>query len=67
MSEDLTEREEQVIRLVAQGWTNKAKARELEISPDRVKAIVHQISVKLEAENRTEASVRRAQGHEQRG
>jgi len=55
MPEHLTEREEQVISLVAHGLANKAIARELGISPDRVKAIVHQICVKLDAENRTEA------------
>jgi DNA-binding NarL/FixJ family response regulator len=58
MEQHLTKREEQVIVLVARGLANKAIAGELGISPDRVKTIVHQICVKLGAENRTDAGVK---------
>lgn len=58
-SEALTEREAEVLRALARGWTNREIARELGITERTVKFHVGAILAKLDAGNRTEA-VRRA-------
>ena len=55
--ESLTDRERGVLDLVADGLTNKAIARQLEISPSTVKAHVERVLVKLGAADRTQAAV----------
>ena len=57
--EALTDREVQVLELLAEGLPNKAIARRLSISDQTVKFHVSSISAKLGAANRTDA-VRRA-------
>lgn len=54
---DLTAREAQVLRHVAQGLTNKEVGRELGISPETVKDRLRSIMVKTNTQTRTEASV----------
>jgi two-component system nitrate/nitrite response regulator NarL len=56
--EDLTAREMEVLQLVAEGLSNKAIARELEISEHTVKFHVNAILGKLGAQSRTDAVVR---------
>jgi NarL family two-component system response regulator LiaR len=53
----LTEREKEVLQLVAQGLSNKAIARALHLSPGTVKVHVSNILSKLEVSSRTEACV----------
>ena len=53
----LTEREQEVLQLVAEGLTNKAIAGELQISDHTVKFHVNSIMTKLGAQSRTEAVV----------
>jgi len=53
----LTERERNVLELVADGLTNKAIARRLDISPSTVKAHVERVLAKLGAADRTQAAV----------
>jgi DNA-binding NarL/FixJ family response regulator len=53
----LSEREKQVLRLVARGKDNDAIARELFISPHTVKNHISSILAKLEVSNRIEAAV----------
>ena len=53
----LTAREQDVLALVAQGQTNKAIARVLEISPATVKVHVERIISKLGVADRTQAAV----------
>jgi two-component system nitrate/nitrite response regulator NarL len=55
--EELTPRELQVLRLMAEGQSNKAIARELGISEHTVKFHVNAILGKLNAQSRTEAVV----------
>lgn len=57
----LTERERQVLDLVAEGLTNKSIARSLSISPATVKAHVERIIAKLGVADRTQAAVMAAQ------
>lgn len=57
--EPLTEREVQVLELVAEGLSNKAIAERLGISDQTIKAHVASIAGKLGTHNRT-ATVRRA-------
>lgn len=57
LSQTLTERELDVVRLVAQGLTNKEIARQLSISPATVKAHVERIIGKLGVADRTQAAV----------
>jgi DNA-binding NarL/FixJ family response regulator len=52
---ELTEREQQVMRLVLSGHSNKLIARELEISPSTVKVHVHAVFRKLGVHNRVAA------------
>lgn len=56
--EDLTPRETEVLQLMAQGLTNKAIARALNISPNTVKFHINAILFKLDAQSRTDAVVR---------
>jgi DNA-binding NarL/FixJ family response regulator len=58
--EPLTERELDVLRLMAEGFTNRAIAVELEISEFTVKSHVNAILRKLGAQSRTDAAVRAA-------
>lgn len=53
----LTEREVQILRLIADGKENSAIARELYISPKTVKNHVASILGKLEIDNRVQAAV----------
>jgi NarL family two-component system response regulator LiaR len=53
----LTERERDVIALLAEGWSNKQIARELSISETTVKGHVANILGKLELVDRTQAAV----------
>ena len=53
----LTEREQEVLQLVAEGLTNKAIAGQLHISDHTVKFHVNSIMTKLGAQSRTEAVV----------
>lgn len=52
-----TQREEQVLQLMAEGFTNKAIAQQLGISQHTVKFHVNSILSKLNAQSRTEAVV----------
>ena len=54
-TEDLTQREIELLQLVARGLSNKALAHELSISENTVKYHLRKILQKLGAQNRTEA------------
>lgn len=54
----LSEREAEVLTLLAQGNTNAVIARELYLSPETVKTYVKRIYAKLGVKNRAEAAVR---------
>ncbi len=56
--ETLTRREVEVLRLIAQGLSNRAIAERLVISEGTVKSHVHRILRKLDVASRTEAAVR---------
>jgi LuxR family transcriptional regulator, maltose regulon positive regulatory protein len=56
MTEPLTGRELEVLRLIAAGWSNQRIARELFVSLDTVKKHVTHVLGKLGAANRTEAA-----------
>jgi DNA-binding NarL/FixJ family response regulator len=58
--EALTERELEVLRLIAQGQNNKTIAQTLFLSEGRVRNIVSEILGKLQANDRTEALVKAA-------
>jgi len=53
--ETLTERESEVMRLLAKGMANKEIGRDLHISEDTVKTHVSRILAKLGAHSRTQA------------
>jgi NarL family two-component system response regulator LiaR len=55
MSESLTEREMEVLRLLAQGQSNKDIARQLQVVEDTVKTHVRHILAKLGVQSRTQA------------
>jgi NarL family two-component system response regulator LiaR len=55
MYEALTEREAEVLRLLAQGLSNKQIARTLQITEDTVKTHVGHIFAKLDVQSRTQA------------
>ena len=57
ISDVLTERELEVVELVAEGLTNKEIARRLEISPATVKVHVERLISKLGVADRTQAAV----------
>lgn len=54
----LSEREREILRLIARGLSNKAIARTLGISPSTVKTHVESLLAKLQASDRTEAAVK---------
>ncbi len=54
----LTAREIEVLRLMAQGQTNRQIARNLTVSPGTVRVHVQHIIAKLEVSDRTQAAVR---------
>ncbi|MEA3440930.1 MAG: response regulator transcription factor [Chloroflexota bacterium] len=56
LGHDLTEREREVLSLLANGKTNKEIAEELTLSPTTVRGHVSNILSKLGASNRTEAT-----------
>lgn len=58
LAEPLTRREREILRLLAQGLTNREIAEELTIVVGTVKAHNHNIYGKLDVNNRTEAVVR---------
>jgi two-component system, NarL family, nitrate/nitrite response regulator NarL len=58
VSERLTNRQMEVLRLMAQGKSNKEIARELDLAPSTVKTHLSQIMICLGAANRTDASVK---------
>lgn len=58
ISERLTSRQMDVLRLVAQGKSNKEIARDLDLAPSTVKTHLSQIIICLGAANRTDASVK---------
>ncbi len=53
---ELTEQEEQIIKLASQGACNNEIAGALYVSPDTVKAHMREILRKLNADNRTHAT-----------
>ena len=53
--DELTERESEVLRLLAQGYANKTIARTLYISEDTVKTHIRHILGKLNVQSRTQA------------
>ena len=55
---DLSTREKEVLRLVAEGKDNATIAKELFISPYTVKNHISNILLKLQVENRIQAAVR---------
>ena len=55
--EDLTAREEEILRLVATGMSNKEVARELDLQEKTVKHYMTAILGKLQAKNRVEAAI----------
>jgi LuxR family maltose regulon positive regulatory protein len=59
--EPLTERELEVLRLIAQGMTNREIARQLVVATGTVKAHTANIYGKLDVRNRTEAVARARQ------
>lgn len=52
---ELSDRETQILRLVAQGWTNRQIGASLYISPDTVKTHLVHAFLKLGAPDRTSA------------
>ncbi len=54
----LTAREIEVLRLIAQGQTNRQIAKNLTVSPGTVRVHVQHIIAKLEVSDRTQAAVR---------
>lgn len=58
MMRELTDREQQVLRLVAKGMTNKEVAVELDVSVGTIRQNMYAAMSKLEAANRIEAVVK---------
>jgi DNA-binding NarL/FixJ family response regulator len=61
LSEPLTDREIEVLRLLAVGKTNRQVAQELLISLSTVKTYVQRLNIKLGVSDRTQAAVRAAE------
>jgi LuxR family transcriptional regulator, maltose regulon positive regulatory protein len=57
-NEPLSERELEVLRLIAEGLSNKAIAKRLELAPSTVKWYVNELFGKLEVRSRTQAIAR---------
>ncbi len=57
-NEPLSERELEVLRLIAEGLSNKAIAKRLELAPSTVKWYVNELFGKLEVSSRTQAMAR---------
>ena len=51
----LTDREQQVLHLIAQGYTNKQISRQLSISEATAENHIHHIYIKLRVSNRAQA------------
>jgi LuxR family maltose regulon positive regulatory protein len=60
VTESLSPRESDILRLIAEGLTNKEIARDLAIAPETVKAHMKNIFIKLKVKRRAQA-VSRAQ------
>jgi LuxR family maltose regulon positive regulatory protein len=58
LAEQLTERELQVLSLIAAGLSNREIAEQLVVSLGTAKSHIHHIFGKLEVSNRTEAAAR---------
>jgi two-component system, NarL family, nitrate/nitrite response regulator NarL len=58
ISERLSPRQMEVLRLMSQGKSNKEIARDLELAPSTVKTHLSQIMICLGAANRTDASIK---------
>lgn len=54
----LSERQREVLRLVAQGYSNKEIAQALELAPETVKTHIARVQTVLGAKNRTDAATR---------
>ncbi|MGH6908396.1 MAG: response regulator transcription factor, partial [Aestuariivirga sp.] len=52
---NLTDRQRQILKLVAEGKSNKEIARALDISPNTVKTHIANVFQKLEVQRRTQA------------
>ena len=61
MGEPLSERELEILQLIALGMTNREIARQLVVAPGTVKAHTASIYRKLDVANRTEAASRARQ------
>jgi DNA-binding NarL/FixJ family response regulator len=55
---ELTERQKQIMELVAKGLTNRQVAAALEIAPQTVKNTLSEIFERLEATNRVSATLK---------
>jgi len=53
----LTEREREVLRLLVEGFTNRAIAEALSVSVETVKSHVHNVMQKMHVKDRTQAAV----------
>jgi len=58
LAERLTDRQMDVLRLMAKGYSNKEIARELQLAPSTVKTHLSQLLTHLGASNRTDASIK---------
>jgi LuxR family maltose regulon positive regulatory protein len=59
----ITAREQELLRLVAQGLSNREIAQQLVISVNTVKSHLYRINLKLEVRNRTQAVMRAQESH----
>jgi len=55
---ELTKRELEILRLIADGWSNKQIAQDLGISMSTVKSHVEELLAKLSASDRTQAAIK---------